>query len=328
MMQKCNRQPNRAPVSRRAVIDIGTNSVKLLIADVAGRSVTPVLEKSHQTRLGAGFYVDHVLKPDRIEASAQAVAEFVAEARNQSPESLAIIATSAARDALNQADLLRAVEASAGMPVRVLSGEEEAQWAFQGAVTDPAYGNLPVLLVEVGGGSTQFIAGHGERLEFRMSSRLGTVRLLEHFPPSDPPTPLEFEACSAHVLDFLRREVQPQVPEAIGRVWGGGPAWLLAAGGTASVLGCIEIGLDHFDREALEEVRLTAERLREWETRLWSLPLEERRALRGLPPNRAEVILMGVLAYRSLCDVFGFSEMRITTRGLRFAALLQSSQIK
>ena len=110
----------------RAVIDVGTNSVKLLVADVEGKTVRPLHESSHQTRLGQGFYETHVLQTGAIEQTAKAVADFAREAKNWSPATLKVIATSAARDAENKSVLISALEVAAGVPVEIISGGREA----------------------------------------------------------------------------------------------------------------------------------------------------------------------------------------------------------
>src|SRR5262245_30002819 len=167
---------------RRAVIDIGTNSVKLLVADVAGPQVEPVHESAEQTRLGRGFYETHILQPAALAATAQAVAVFAKQAADIGAQSVRVFATSAARDAKNPGELLRAVEAACGLRVEIISGEQEAEWAFRGVTSDPALARQPLLLLDVGGGSTEFILGQGEHKHFRQSFPLGAVRLMETLP--------------------------------------------------------------------------------------------------------------------------------------------------
>src|SRR3954470_22042102 len=173
--------------TRRAVIDVGTNSVKLLVADVAGHDVHPVCEDSKQTRLGQGFYETHRLQPEPIAKTARAVMKFAALARELRADSVRVIATSAARDAINPQELVSALEGDSGLKVEIISGDQEAEWAFQGVTTDPELARQPLLLLDVGGGSTEFILGHGEHKHFRESFPLGTVRLMEKFPHADPP---------------------------------------------------------------------------------------------------------------------------------------------
>src|ERR1019366_7530693 len=172
---------------RRAVIDVGTNSVKLLVADVAGREIRPIREQSQQTRLGHGFYETHRLKADAIAATSAAVAGFAAMAREAQAVSICVLATSAAREAVNREELTAAIEQAAGLKVEVISGEQEAELGFQGVTSDSQLRAAPLLLMDVGGGSAQFIFGRGGHMHFCHSFSLGSVRLLETFPCSDPP---------------------------------------------------------------------------------------------------------------------------------------------
>src|SRR5437762_12061285 len=123
--------------TRRAVIDVGTNSIKLLVADVAGHEVRPLLEESKQTRLGRGFYETHRLQPEAIATTAKAVAKFAEMARERRAASIRVIATSAARDAENPSELTSAIEQVAGLKVEIISGDQEADWVFKGVTTDP-----------------------------------------------------------------------------------------------------------------------------------------------------------------------------------------------
>lgn len=326
---------------RRAVIDVGTNSIKLLVADVAHEQVQPVLEESRQTRLGQGFYKARRLQPGPIARTAEAVAAFAAKAGECRANLVRVIATSAVREAVNAPDLISAIEQASRLKVEVISGEQEADWGFKGATTNPELARERLLLVDVGGGSTQFILGQGEQRHFRQSFPLGTVRLLEEMPPSDPPRAEELSGCRRWLRDFLEKEVQPGLERALedrgakceersGRSGGQsqdpdrGPhgVLLVGTGGTASILGCMEAQLDRFDRVRLEAARLSLERVRWHSTHLWSLPLAERKQVVGLPANRADVILAGVAIYQALMERFEFGELRISTRGLRFAAVL------
>ena len=191
--------------------------MKLLVADVAGHEVQPVCEQSKQTRLGHGFYETHRLKPEAIAATATAVADFAAMAREAQAASIRVIATSAAREAVNREELTAAIEQAAGLKVEVISGEQEAELGFQGVTTDPQLAQAPLLLMDVGGGSAQFIFGQDGRAHFRHSFPLGSVRLLETIPCSDPPKPAELAACRQWLKDFLQTEVRPRL---IGR-WEG-----------------------------------------------------------------------------------------------------------
>jgi exopolyphosphatase/guanosine-5'-triphosphate,3'-diphosphate pyrophosphatase len=276
---------------RRAVIDIGTNSVKLLVADVDGLHVEPVEECAEQTRLGRGFYDTHLLQREPLKATAEAVARFAAQATELGATKTRIFATSAARDAKNPDDLLHAVQAASGLPVEIISGEREAEWAFRGVTTDPQLMHQPLLLLDVGGGSTEFILGQGEHKHFRQS--------------------------------FLHREVAPQLELALARERTQGQLLLVGTGGSASVLAGMETGLSKFDRRKIEDTRLPLARVTHWVEQLWNLPLDQRRHIPGLPPPRADVMLTGAATYEAALRELHFSELRITTRGLRFAAVME-----
>ena len=307
---------------RRAVIDVGTNSIKLLVADVSGRDVQPVHEESRQTRLGQGFYKTRLLQPGTIARTAEAVGEFAKTARECRAGSIRVIATSAARDAMNPGDLISAIEGAAQLKVEIISGDQEAGWAFQGVTTDPELAQAPLLLLDAGGGSTEFILGRGKDRHFARSFPLGTVRLLEQFPHSDPPARSEFNACRDWLKNFLHDQVRPALEPALQRETRSGEILLVGTGGTASILACLESRLTRFDRDCIERTRLSQEQVKGHRRRLWGLPLAERREIPGLPKSRADVILPGVLIFEMVMAEFGFPQLRISTRGLRFAAVM------
>jgi exopolyphosphatase/guanosine-5'-triphosphate,3'-diphosphate pyrophosphatase len=316
--------------TRRAVIDVGTNSIKLLVADVEGHDVRPVCEDSKQTRLGRGFYETHRLQAEPIAKTAKAVKTFAEKARELKAVSLRIIATSAARDAVNPGDLISAIETAAGLKVEIISGEKEAEWAFHGVTTDPALATQPLLLLDVGGGSTEFILGQGEHKHFQESFPLGTVRLLEKVPHSDPPKPEELVACRDWLKKFLKTEVQPKLAAKMNlgdKIYSATDGLqLVGTGGTASILARMELKADDFSRDHIEATRLSLKQVRWHVDHLWSLPLAERQEIVGLPKKRADVILTGAVIYEAVMEQLGFRELRVSTRGLRFAALMEDSQ--
>ncbi|HTL18868.1 MAG TPA: Ppx/GppA family phosphatase [Patescibacteria group bacterium] len=317
---------------RRAVIDVGTNSIKLLVAAVEHRDIRPLLEESRQTRLGRGFYPEHMLQPGPIAQTAEAVAEFASKARTLGAESIRVVATSAARDARNQRQLLSAIEEACGLPVRVISGEEEANYGFRGVTTDPELAREHLLLLDVGGGSAEFILGLGENIHLAHSFPIGTVRLIEQLQLADPPQPDQLAECRARLMNFLKVEIGPKVLPALRREAGGrSPQKVIefvAVGGTATILGCMEARLDHFDRERLQATRLSRDRLHWHVNHLWGLPISERKKIIGLPANRADVILAGAAIYEAVMDFFDFEQLRVSTRGLRFALVLEENQPK
>lgn len=314
--------------TRRAVIDVGTNSVKLLVADVAGAEVHPVTEAGNQTRLGQGFYETRRLQAAAIRRTVAAVAAFADSAREQGAANVRVFATSATREASNAQELCQAVELKCGLKLEIISGEQEAEWAFHGVRTNPKLAREPLLLLEVGGGSMQFILGQDHEIHLRESFPLGAVRLLETLPPGDPPAPEELDGCRAWVRHFLHERVRPKLETALGREVAlhakhHAVQWV-GVGGTATVLARMEQSMTDYDRAKIEAVRLTQAKLQGWVKRLWSLPQAERKRIPGLPPERADVILTGAAIYASALEMFGGSALRISTRGLRFAAVMNA----
>jgi exopolyphosphatase/guanosine-5'-triphosphate,3'-diphosphate pyrophosphatase len=269
------------------------------------------------------------LQAEPIAKTANAVKEFATDARKLEAASVRVIATSAARDAVNPEALISAIEAAAGLKVEIISGEQEAEWAFQGVTSDPQLADEPLLLLDVGGGSTEFILGQGEHKHFRESFPLGTVRLMGKIPHSDPPRFEELVECREWLSAFLQREVQPKLAAGMDREARGRSAiarrQLVGTGGTVSILARMELKLDDFDRDRIEATRLTLERVRWHVQHLWSLPLAKREKIIGLPTKRADVILTGAAIYEAVMEQFGFEELRVSTRGLRFAAVMDAA---
>jgi len=298
--------------------------------------VKPVLEESKQTRLGHGFYDSHRLQPEAIANTAEAVARFAKIAREKQASKVRVIATSAARDAVKGQELTGAIKKASGLEVEIISGEQEADWVFRGVTSDPALARdgEPLLLLDLGGGSAEFIVGQGQQKLFAESFPLGTVRMLERCAHGDPPQPQELENCRSFVRDFIRTKVKPKVQPALEQAAAKKSAVeegrskrsarLIATGGTATILARMEGRLEDFDRDKIEATMINASRL-QWHVRnLWSLPLEQRKNVVGLPKNRADVILTGAVIYEAVLEVFAFEEMRVSTRGLRFAAVIDA----
>ncbi|MGA2174030.1 MAG: Ppx/GppA family phosphatase [Verrucomicrobiota bacterium] len=311
---------NRTNPQRRAVIDIGTNSVKLLVADLADQSLAPVSESSKQTRLGAGFYGTRRLLEPAIALTADAVVEFSKTAAELGASNVRLIATSAARDALNVSALSDAIRRRCGLEMEILSGDKEADWVFRGVTTNPKLAQSPVLVLDVGGGSTEFIVGDHAVPQFRSSYGLGTVRLLEQLRPSDPPGLRALIGCRVWLRDFLRAEVVPLLKPALDACQR--PVQLVGTGGTATILARIETRMTGFDRDKIEATALTLDRIRAHAESHWQMTLEERQNIVGMPPKRGDVILTGVAIYEAIMEQFGFKRLAVSTRGLRYWALL------
>jgi len=306
--------------SFRAVIDIGTNSSKVLVGRVTGDDVDSLYEESIQTRLGEGLYDDNRLLPEAIERTAKVIAGYCERARGMNVESIRIIATSAAREAENGADLAEAIRTVCGIELEIIEGEREAELVCRGVMSQGIAAES-LFIVDVGGGSTEFIVGHQGRVMASISLQLGSVRLLSHSHHPDPPGINNLRACVNWVGEFLDANAKPSLADTLAAL--PSPVDTVAgAGGTTTFLGLIHLEQDDFDRSKLEAIRFSKADAIALTERLWTLPLAERKQLTGLPENRADVILFGAAIYLAIMECFDLSHLQVSTRGVRFGGLL------
>ncbi len=307
---------------RRAVIEIGTNAVKLLVADLAG-TLCPLMKLSRQTRLGQGAFRTGYLSLDAVARTAEVVAEFAVRAAELNPTSLRVLATCAAREARNGDELVQAVRRIANVPVEIISGEQEAKYVFQGVTSDSQFARRPVLIVDVGGGSTEWIVGEAGATCFDRSTRLGTTRLLDVLIPADPPTANDLAHCRQTVSDFLQQEVHPELSSVLkSKSFGGRTVSLVGLGGALKTL--TRLSAARPVAGSGEPLRLGLANASEQIERLWSLSAQERRQLPGLDPEKADVILTGAVIYEMAMRQFGYQELFVSRWGLREGAILTS----
>ena len=304
--------------SRHAVIDVGTNSVKLLVAEVTDFEVLPVFEASEQTRLGRGLYSTGRMAVESMGATAAAVHRYAGVARKMGAVRLRVIATSAAREATNAHELVQILNEASGVELEVISGDQEARWAFAGVTSQAGLGGIPILVLDVGGGSTEFVLGENQTILFQQSFPMGSVRLFETVAPGDHPGAAGWDRCRSWLWDYLGREVAPVLGPALAKLF---PRRVIGVGGTTAILALIRHEQEQFDRELIESTALTKDHLRSMVQELWTLPLAERQKIPGLPPERADVILTGSAIYEAIMEYFNFEDLRISTRGLRHAAV-------
>ncbi len=295
-----------------AAIDIGANTVKLLVATRAGGKLKPLLEDSQTTRLGEGVGKTARLLPEAIERTAACVAGFAARARELGASRIRAVATSSARDGQNRDEFLRRVRELAGIEVEVISGEREAELIFAGACSNDKLRDTPLLVMDVGGGSAEFIVGSHGHLERRCSVHAGAVRMTERFLRSDPVAPAEFDTMMAH----LRGLMEPALArfDLAGRV-------MLGTGGAITTAAAMDLRLAKFSVEAISNHTLSRERLEEMLDQLRGMTLAERRQLPGLPAARADIIVAGVAAFVMAMRLARQPSLTVSTRGLRFGLL-------
>lgn len=298
-------------MSRRlGAVDIGTNSVRLLVADVEGAGpdarVTTLDRRMTITRLGQGVDGDRRLHPDAIARTLAVLDQYGAAARALGVEAIRATATSAARDATNRDDLFDPARSALGVRPELLSGEEEARLSFLGATASLAEVGAvaPYLVVDIGGGSTEFVLGTDTPVGL-ISIDVGCVRVTEQFLHSDPPAPEELSAAVSVVRDHLK-DVEREIGDL--RV----AKTLVGLAGTVSTVAAVEQGLAAYDRDRIHHFRLTRPAVEDVFRTLATESAEERRQNPGLEPERADVIVGGVIVLASVLRAFGFDEMLVS----------------
>jgi exopolyphosphatase/guanosine-5'-triphosphate,3'-diphosphate pyrophosphatase len=299
-----------------AVVDIGSNSTRLLIATLQdGRVTAELVRHSNVTRLGAGVDRDGRLRDDAMQRVYDVLGDYRREIDAHHCERAVAVLTSAVRDSANGGEFADVVRDRYGLDAHVLAGEQEAQLTYRGATSERDPGDrTPTLVLDIGGGSTEMIIGAGGEVDFHVSTQAGVVRQTERHLHNDPPTDAEVDALVADVQQILRDNVPEQVRSAVQHG--------IAVAGTATSLGAIAQSLDPYDPERVHGYRLSVAECDRILGELLEMNLEQRRQVAGLHPDRAPTIVAGVLIFREVVRLFALQEIEISEHDiLRGAAL-------
>jgi exopolyphosphatase/guanosine-5'-triphosphate,3'-diphosphate pyrophosphatase len=291
-------------LTRVAAVDLGTNSTRLLVADVNGSRIDEVARRLVITRLGEGVDVRRRLLPLPIARVRNCLVDFRRELETLGAERTLAIGTSAVRDAENGEAFLGEIEWSYGFTAQLLSGHDEALMTFRGVTASRAI-EEGALIVDVGGGSTELVLGGPDGVSFHTSLELGCVRMTERFGD-------DVEACAAHVRSALP-EIEPQ--RGIG------------VAGTATSLAALDLGLVPYDPERVHGHVLSREAVEAQLVRLAALPLEERRRVPGLEPERAPVIVAGAVILREVLARYGLAGLEASEHDILHGAALAAAEL-
>jgi exopolyphosphatase/guanosine-5'-triphosphate,3'-diphosphate pyrophosphatase len=296
-------------VTRVAAVDIGTNSTRLLVADIEGESVQELDRRLEITRLGEGVDERHILLPQAIARVRNVLAEYRRAAEEAGADRTLAFATSAVRDAENGEAFLGEIEWSYAFKTRLLAGDEEALLTFRGvsAGRDVAPGTI---VIDVGGGSTELILGDAAGVAFYTSLDLGCVRLTERFGT-------DFGAAAAHVHDVLAGSVPAEVR----------PRAAIGVAGTITTIATLDLGLEEEDPDTVHGHSLSAETVAAWTARLEGMSVEEIRALRGMHPDRAPVIAAGAVVVRETLAHFGLDTLEVSEQDIMHGAALAAAEL-
>src|SRR3954447_13920773 len=300
---------------RVAVIDIGSKSTRLLVADVAEGRIDEVERQSRVTRLGRGVDLSGQLSAEAIEAACEAIADYMKICRDTGVEQIDAIATSAVRDASNGGAFVAELRERFALSARVLDGEEEARLTYMGATAEHPPSE-PTLVVDIGGGSTELIVGTGEDISFHASLQAGVVRHTERHISSDPPIALELEALAADVRALIESAVADQS--------GATAQAAIAVAGTPTSLASIELGLEPYDPKQVHGRTLTLASIQRLLSQLASSSLAKRAEIAGLHPDRARSIVAGVVILVETMRAFGLELVEVSEHDILYGVTIEA----
>ena len=305
------------PPVRVAVVDIGTNSTRLLIADVDPESgaLEELARRSRVTRLGDGVDAQGSLSPEAIDRVLATLAHYRAQIDAHECEANLAVLTSAVRDAANGADFAARVREEYGLDARVLSGDEEAQLSFLGAMSGRPEPGGPIVVIDIGGGSTEFVIGRGHKAGFHVSLPVGVVRMSERHIHSDPPAPAELQSLAQDVRGILMEGLAPDERAAVEEG--------IAVAGTATSAASIDQELDPYDPARVHGYPLTLATVELLLARLADMTESQRREVVGLDPSRAPTIVAGMILLAEALRAFELDQVEVSDHDILHGGALR-----
>ncbi|MFC4333763.1 Ppx/GppA phosphatase family protein [Salininema proteolyticum] len=293
-------------MGRYAGIDCGTNSIRLLVADVDDHGVAhDLVRRMEVVRLGEGVDKTGRLGEQALERTRKALHAYAEDISELNAEGIRMVATSATRDADNAAEFAGMVRSIIGIEPEVISGDEEARLSYVGAMSRLPETDGLRLLVDTGGGSTEFVTGHGDDVGAARSVQIGCVRMTERHLHSDPP--------AAGEVDAALLDITAAVDEALAAVMTGEKVGeFVAVAGTATTIAAVALGLDKYDSETIDGTRLSYSQVAEVTRDLAAMDVSARLANPVMHPGRADVIVGGALILRTIMERANLSEMTVS----------------
>jgi exopolyphosphatase/guanosine-5'-triphosphate,3'-diphosphate pyrophosphatase len=299
---------------RVGVVDIGTNSTRLLVADVEANRIAEVDRRTEVTRLGEGVDASGRLSEEARARVFAVLDEYGAAIAEHGCDVTTGVLTSAVRDAVNGEEFKEEVRRRYGLDANVIDGDTEARLTYLGATAERDPGEGPLVVIDIGGGSTEYVVGEGSEMTFHVSTQAGVVRQTERHLHSDPPRHEELEALAEEVRGIIVAEVPAEVREAV--------VAAVAVAGTATSCAAIDQELEPYDPARVHGYRLQAGALELMLARLADLDLEQRRRVKGLHPDRAPTIVAGVVILLEALRAFGLDEVEVSEHDILWGAAL------
>ncbi|MBR5756688.1 MAG: Ppx/GppA family phosphatase [Firmicutes bacterium] len=294
-------------MGRKAIIDIGSNSIKFFVGELAAdKTITTVVDTNDIARLGEDLDKTGMINPEPMKRNVESVANFAKQAKELGADEIVAVGTMALRKASNSAEFVQKVKDACGVDVRIIPGEEEARYSYLAILSGLPIGDEDLVIFDTGGGSTEFTYGHGTNLTKSFSVNLGAVRITENYLKGDPVSEDEVKAAIAQIdKEFAEAGVD------------GRPMKLVGMGGTVTSMGAVKHKMVKYDPDVIQGSVLTKADIDEQIKEYSSRTVEQRKELPGLQPKRADVILAGACILKVITDRLGCSELTISDRGVR-----------
>ena len=302
-----------------ASIDMGTNTFRLLVAEVQDRSFFKEIRSVKEiTRLGEGFSADKRLKPAAIERAVTALSRFRDVLKEHRVDDLIVVGTSAIREAKNQREFIEEIKRRTGFELEVISGEQEALCTFLGANFIMKNQSDPMLVMDIGGGSTEFIGAEGETPTFVMSTEMGVVHLTEKYLRSDPPASEELKQLRSAIAQVIRPIVYDFPAQCR----------FVGTAGSVTTLAAIDQRLIEYDPAKINGYPLSRAAVERIFKELASMTLEQRCRVPGLEKGREDIIIAGILILLTVMELLGYDPIYVSDYGMREGILLDLYQRK
>lgn len=289
-------------MDRIAAIDIGSNSIRLLVAQTNGLEIKPICKELRTTRLGSGVDSSGLLSPRAMQATLEAVGRYKDKAISMGAADILVIATSAVRDAKNGESFIEKIRGMA-LDARILDGRQEAEMGFLGAVLGCKHSGGSVFIVDIGGGSTELVLGNNLKMKKRESLGLGAVRLTERFVRNDPIDMTEMVEMEQYIMGIVTRDAKDIRPKASN---------MIGIGGTITSLAAMDQGMEEYDSDRIHNYVLTRAVVKNLLKKLSGMNIRERQKIPGLQYGRADIIVAGALILKCLMEHWGFEKLTVS----------------
>jgi exopolyphosphatase/guanosine-5'-triphosphate,3'-diphosphate pyrophosphatase len=304
-------------MERFASIDIGTNTILLLIAELHYNRLKPVFEKETIVRLGEGLQKNGMISPEAMDRGLKTLKRYVQQCKKMNVKNIFAVGTSVLREAKNSKVFLKVVREKLNLSIQIISGRKEAYLSFISVSKEIKEFKNPIMVIDVGGGSTEFIIGKNHQLIKWVSLPIGSVRLTECFIQSDPVKIEECQKMERKIKSSLKKV--PKKPH---------PSLIFAVGGTATTLASVGLGLKKFNPKKIHHFPLTKDIIRSQLEIYKSLTIKERKKIPGLPPSRADVILAGGTILYLAMEELKCQSVIVSCHGVRYGVLYEKLKNK